>query len=559
MSQPNITIFTKPNCSYCVRAKTVLTDIGCSYQEYDVTANSRNADAAVYFSGASTVPQIFIGRYHINGAEDFERLRNSGQLKHLIAANEGSILPIDSVTDADLQAGIEDYPLRKVVSRIEDAYRDDPEVWASLQFYKDLFGFWPNTYTYLYNWPDAYKRFLYCHMIPAVGYAKPQLGSTNMFAVAYATSNAHGCTYCQTHSVAAQGESSLKIPQYLDQVREGNKTSDNPFDALSVAIADLSADATRNQVKRSQIAQTIRLVAQKTAHEVDDRDSCNLDSSVAATMAAADEYLTGVEMMVTNLGFLNVFNDLTGVELEGDWAEQASQHGVVDAGHHPAQSENPSNLDYDIPTNGSSIAEMMNKYDAAVGDLADYTKRELGLLPDWMRLWPKPFVSFHAHLYGETMGSQNCSSISAELKHLMARVSAISKDHTYLAAVEGFIAHHTAVDKPRSIERIRHCFEVASRKQSYPALFDTREAAALQLAWLSAQMPLKTPQRFIKPVVAVYSAEELIHLSVVCATASMVQRFVAIAKPNIEPVVTQFMKEKKLMSSVLMLRYPLSV
>ncbi|MEQ8957521.1 MAG: glutaredoxin domain-containing protein [Coleofasciculus sp. C2-GNP5-27] len=73
MSNAQITLFTKPNCNYCARAKAVLKQMSIhDYQEYDITANSRHADAAVYFSGSATVPQIFIGDYHINGAEDLE-------------------------------------------------------------------------------------------------------------------------------------------------------------------------------------------------------------------------------------------------------------------------------------------------------------------------------------------------------------------------------------------------------------------------------------------------------------------------------------------------------
>lgn len=55
-----------------------------NYQEYDVTASQRNADASVYLSGVVTVPQIFIGDYHINGAEDLEKLQTTRRLKQLL-------------------------------------------------------------------------------------------------------------------------------------------------------------------------------------------------------------------------------------------------------------------------------------------------------------------------------------------------------------------------------------------------------------------------------------------------------------------------------------------
>lgn len=254
---------------------------------------------------------------------------------------------------------------------------------------------------------------------------------------------------------------------------------------------------------------------------------------------------------------LNVFNDLTGLQLEGQWAQQARTQSGLEAGRHTAESSNPSNLDYELPTGGPSIEDMLAKYDGEVEDLAAYAEGELGVLPNWMQRWPEPLRKRHAYLYCELMGDRDHTLIPSELKHLMARVSAIAKDHTYLAAIEGFMAHHRATNKSQAVERIRHCFAVASGQEARPDLFDAREQAALQFAWISAQMPLTTPRRFVRSAVERYSAEELVHLIVVCAIASMVQRFVAIAQPEMESKVSQFLQEHELASDTLILRYPL--
>ncbi|BAY87030.1 glutaredoxin [Calothrix parasitica NIES-267] len=58
-----VTLFSKPNCNYCARAKAIFKRANINFQEYDVTINQRNADASVYLSGAATVPQIFSSRY----------------------------------------------------------------------------------------------------------------------------------------------------------------------------------------------------------------------------------------------------------------------------------------------------------------------------------------------------------------------------------------------------------------------------------------------------------------------------------------------------------------
>ncbi len=69
MKQQNIA-FTKPDCPYCAEAKAALDEACLAYKLYDVTASERNANASVYFSGVSTVPQIFFGDFHINGSGD---------------------------------------------------------------------------------------------------------------------------------------------------------------------------------------------------------------------------------------------------------------------------------------------------------------------------------------------------------------------------------------------------------------------------------------------------------------------------------------------------------
>ncbi|MEL7315509.1 MAG: glutaredoxin [Cyanobacteria bacterium P01_A01_bin.123] len=43
MFQPNITLFTKPGCPYCDRAKAVLNQLGLTYEERNVQASERNA------------------------------------------------------------------------------------------------------------------------------------------------------------------------------------------------------------------------------------------------------------------------------------------------------------------------------------------------------------------------------------------------------------------------------------------------------------------------------------------------------------------------------------
>ncbi|KAI9129113.1 glutaredoxin domain-containing protein [Acaryochloris sp. CCMEE 5410] len=530
-----LSIFTQPGCPYCDRAKAILDGIP-NRQDYDVTTSSRNMSAAVYFSGALTVPQIFLGDYHIGGAEDLEQLQETQRFSKLMQTTQSRELGFDSLSDTELAEGAMDQPLRAYIPQSDGSRDTDPEALPILRFYKAFFGFWPNTFAYLHHWPEAYKLFVYCHNFSAVGYGKEGLGPLNMFSVGYSTSNAHGCSYCQVHSAATGGAQSLSIIQQLKQAQAGEADEGNPFGELELAIANLAADATRNQVQPETL-QNIQ--------------------GLSPDPQRGQQYITGVEMMVSAFGFLNVFNDLMGLEIEGEWAQQAQDQAGIETGRHAVQGSNPSNLDYEIPTEGPSIEEMLVKYNSVIANLEDYTQREFGLFPAWIQQWPEPLRKHHATLYGELMGNRDHTLIDAELKHLMARVSAIAKDHAYLAAVESYMAHHVAVDKDRAVERIRRCFAVATSRGNERGLFNSQEKAALKLAWLSAQMPLMTPKRFVEPVLSHYKPKALVQLAVACSVVSMVQRFVAISQPNIEPEVLHFLDANNLEGDVLALRYPL--
>ena len=528
MTQPTVTIFSKPNCQYCARAKAVLKRADVKYREYDVTTSQRNADASVYLSGVVTVPQIFIGDYHINGAEDLEKLEAAGRLQQLLTANTGN-LDLDAPSDGELHQGASDFALREYIPKSDGSKDKDDESLPILHFYKEFFGFWPNTFAYLHHWKKAYKLFVYCHNFSAVKYGKQFLSMKMMSAIGYSTSNAHGCSYCQVHSAATGGEQSLNVVEQLEQARQGK---DSTFDESDLALTDLAAAASKNEVDEALI---------------DRLQSSNVDKQA----------VEGTKMVVAAFGFLNVFNDLTGLEIEGDWARQAEKAGI-EAGRHGSEDANPDNLNYEIPQGSLSIEDMLAKYDREVGDLLTYAQKEFGLLPAWMQHFPQPLQKRHAYLYGELMGDREDTLICAELKHLMARVSAIAKGHDYLAAVEGYMAYHTATDKERGIERIKKCFVAATRKEDIGSIFDVKEQAALQLAWLSAQVPLTTPYRFIRPVMVVHQHRELIQLIVVCSIASMVQRFVAIARSEIEAEVNEFCTKHSIATDTLELRYPLA-
>jgi len=65
----DVSLFTKPGCPFCAKAKELLTAQGYGYEEIvvgrDVTLLSLRA-----VSGSTTVPQVFIAGQHIGGSDD---------------------------------------------------------------------------------------------------------------------------------------------------------------------------------------------------------------------------------------------------------------------------------------------------------------------------------------------------------------------------------------------------------------------------------------------------------------------------------------------------------
>ena len=540
-----IQIFTKPDCPYCARVKSIMAEANLPYDEHDVTASERIADLSVFLSGGSTVPQVFVGERHVGGSTEVAALHAAGRLVPLVAAARGG-LDLEGPSDEDLRRGAEDFALRRVIPEVDGSRSEVPEDRPILRLYKEFFGFWPNCFYYQCHWPEvAYRQFVYCHNAGAIGAGREVLGPPVMNALGYATSNAHGCDYCQVHSASVGGDESAAFARQIDAARAGEVSDGNPFGPFEAALAELVAHASTNAVTRDDLARV-----QGTADQA------------RFTRLPVQANVEAASMIAGAFGFLNVFNDLTGVKVEAEWAQKAQDGAGIGTGRHGASEDRASSsLDHDIPEGGPTVASMMAHYgrDAVLaGGPARYARKHLGLEPAWMAAWPLPLRPLHARFYVGVMTDEDAGgvAIAPELKHLMARVSHIAKGHDYLAAAEGWLAWHAAGETGRAVERVRACQEAATGR-GVESLFDEAERAALRLAWVSAQTPLTTPYRFVEAAIERYGPTELVHLITVCAMASMIQRFAAIARPKVEPEVAAFLREHELPLDTLAIRHPL--
>ena len=82
----SIRIYTTPICPYCARAKALLKKKGAQIEEVDVFMDeAARAEMEVKSGGARSVPQIFIGDFHVGGCEELYALEKEGKLDPLLA------------------------------------------------------------------------------------------------------------------------------------------------------------------------------------------------------------------------------------------------------------------------------------------------------------------------------------------------------------------------------------------------------------------------------------------------------------------------------------------
>ena len=81
---PKVIIYSKEICPYCVRAKALLGRKGVNFTEIKITDDKSREEMMQKSGGRMTVPQIFIGDFHVGGYDDLRALDVSGKLDELL-------------------------------------------------------------------------------------------------------------------------------------------------------------------------------------------------------------------------------------------------------------------------------------------------------------------------------------------------------------------------------------------------------------------------------------------------------------------------------------------
>ncbi|MGJ0429371.1 glutaredoxin 3 [Methylobacter sp.] len=82
---PEILIYTSTFCPYCVMAKRLLDKKGVRYTELNVDRQSGLREEMMRKTQRRTVPQIYIGAYHVGGFDDLYTLEQQKKLDALLS------------------------------------------------------------------------------------------------------------------------------------------------------------------------------------------------------------------------------------------------------------------------------------------------------------------------------------------------------------------------------------------------------------------------------------------------------------------------------------------
>jgi glutaredoxin 3 len=81
-----ILIYTTSICPYCMMAKRLLDKKGLTYTEINVDAEPGLREAMMLKTNRRTVPQIYIGDYHVGGFDELHALEQQKKLDELLTA-----------------------------------------------------------------------------------------------------------------------------------------------------------------------------------------------------------------------------------------------------------------------------------------------------------------------------------------------------------------------------------------------------------------------------------------------------------------------------------------
>ncbi len=542
--KPVATVFTKPNCSFCEKAKEILAAADVTIREVDVSVDRHAAGVSAFVSGSHAAPQIFIGATHIAGAVELEKLRDAGVLNRIIAAERGRSLDMDGFDASLTSQALEDLSLHEILPKHDPTREYDEKNLFILSFYRQMFGFLPIAWRYVAVWPEAYRTLPLCQVISSFPAVAVTIGPGVATAVAHETARVHGCAMCTIHSAVNGGDRQVQAMKSLYDLQKTGEAVNDHFGAFETAMVRLGRHATLNTVTE-EMRRDVR------------------DNAASAKDAPRDgeAAIDGAAMMVAAMGFFNVLNDLINVEIEGGLADTALTELGITVGRHARTAQNPDDLSHDFPKTDLTLEDLGAEFDAAIGDLESFGRKALGHFPNWLATWPKAVRTRFAYIL-RTVILDNAASgtqVPVELKFLMMHVAAVAKGHAALSVSHAATAHFLAADKAQSALRLANAYKASepnAAEKEYDGVFSPAEIAALRLARMSTNVPLTTPANIVDDLRRGWTEREMLELIIACAIASSIQRVAAVMAPDLDAEAVKTCNSLSLPIDVNDLKYP---
>lgn len=86
MTEKPIVMYSRASCPFCVAARNMFKKRDLIWTEVSLDAEPDKRAEMISRTGRKTVPQIFIGDFHVGGFDDLDALEQAGDLDRILSS-----------------------------------------------------------------------------------------------------------------------------------------------------------------------------------------------------------------------------------------------------------------------------------------------------------------------------------------------------------------------------------------------------------------------------------------------------------------------------------------
>ena len=84
MTEKSIVMYSRGACPFCVAARNTFRQRNLNWTEVSLDAEPDKRAEMISRTGRKTVPQIFIGDFHVGGFDELDALEQAGDLDRIL-------------------------------------------------------------------------------------------------------------------------------------------------------------------------------------------------------------------------------------------------------------------------------------------------------------------------------------------------------------------------------------------------------------------------------------------------------------------------------------------